>query len=81
MSLHEINKGVHKHTKPRRLGRAPERRFPPPPAFAAQAHVRDHDVYERADRDFEEFWAGFARELEWQRPWDRVLDWQPPHAR
>jgi acetyl-CoA synthetase len=57
------------------------RLFAPSAAFTAQAHVRDHDVYERADRDFEEFWAGFARELEWQRPWDRVLDWQPPHAR
>ena len=23
----------------------------------------------------------FAGELEWSRPWDRVLDWQPPHAK
>src|SRR2546430_3367058 len=22
-----------------------------------------------------------AGELEWSRPWDRVLDWQPPHAK
>jgi acetyl-CoA synthetase len=22
-----------------------------------------------------------AGELEWMKPWDRVLDWQPPHAR
>ena len=57
------------------------RLFEPPPPFAAQANVRDQDVYARADRDFEGFWAGFARELEWQRPWDQVLDWQPPHAR
>jgi len=57
------------------------RLFEPSSSFAAQANVRDPGVYERADRDFEEFWAGFARELEWQRPWDQVLDWQPPHAR
>src|SRR4029434_1184189 len=27
------------------------------------------------------FWAGFAAELEWSRPWDQILDWQPPHAK
>ena len=27
------------------------------------------------------FWARFARELEWIRPWDRVLEWKPPHAK
>jgi acetyl-CoA synthetase len=57
------------------------RLFAPPPAFTAAAHVRDDGVYEQADRDFESFWAGFARELEWQHPWDQVLDWRPPHAR
>ena len=57
------------------------RLFEPPPAFTAAAHVRDDAVYEQADRDFEAFWAGFARELEWQHPWHQVLDWRPPHAR
>ena len=32
-------------------------------------------------RDPEGFWAEFAGELEWSRPWDTVLDWQPPHAK
>jgi acetyl-CoA synthetase len=57
------------------------RYFDPPEAFAASAHVRDASVYDEAERDFEGFWARFANELEWQRPWDRVLDWEPPHAR
>src|SRR5207247_5544741 len=34
-----------------------------------------------AERDFEGFWAAFARELEWSRPWTKVLDWDPPHAK
>ena len=58
-----------------------DRTFPPPPAFRAAAHVRDESLYEEAARDPEGFWARFAAELEWSRPWDRVLDWNPPHAK
>jgi acetyl-CoA synthetase len=58
-----------------------DRTFPPPPELMATAAVRSASIYEEAERDPEAFWAGFARELEWSRPWDRVLDWQPPHAR
>ena len=58
-----------------------DRRFPPDERFRANANVRDEAVYAEAARDPEAFWAGFARELEWMRPWDRVLDWQPPHAK
>jgi acetyl-CoA synthetase len=58
-----------------------ERTFPPPESFRAQANVNDPAVYERADADPEGFWAGFARELEWMHPWERVLEWTPPYAR
>ncbi len=58
-----------------------DRHFDPPPAFAAAAVVRDSAVYDEAARDPEGFWARFARELEWQRPFTKVLDWEPPHAR
>jgi acetyl-CoA synthetase len=58
-----------------------DRTFAPPAAFRAHAHVRDESVYAEAERDPEGFWARFAGELEWLRSWDRVLDWQPPHAR
>jgi acetyl-CoA synthetase len=58
-----------------------DRTFPPPPEFRARAHVRDESIYAEAARDPDAFWAGFARELEWSRPWDTVLDWQPPHAK
>jgi acetyl-CoA synthetase len=58
-----------------------DRMFPPPDSFRAHAHVRDESIYAEADRDPEGFWARFASELEWSRMWDRVLDWQPPHAK
>ena len=58
-----------------------DRQFPPPAAFAAQAHVSDPALYEKAAADPEAFWAGFAAELEWSTPWTKVLDWKPPHAR
>jgi acetyl-CoA synthetase len=38
-------------------------------------------VYARAAADPEGFWAGFASELEWSKPFTQVLDWQPPHAK
>src|SRR5688572_21900310 len=58
-----------------------DRSFPPSDAFRAQANVRDEEVYARAEKDPEGFWAEFASELEWFRPWTKVLDWQPPHAK
>ncbi len=58
-----------------------DRRFPPPEAFRSLAHVSDEGVYEEAARDPEGWWASWAEELHWFRRWDRVLDWNPPHAR
>jgi acetyl-CoA synthetase len=58
-----------------------DRTFPPPPEFRAKAVARDESIYAEAERDPEGFWARFARELDWSRPWDQVLDWQPPHAK
>jgi acetyl-CoA synthetase len=58
-----------------------DRTFSASPDFRARAHVKDDSLYAEADRDPEAFWARFAGELEWSRKWDRVLDWQPPHAK
>jgi acetyl-CoA synthetase len=57
-----------------------DRTFLPPAAFRAKAQARDESIYAEAERDPEAFWARFARELEWSRPWEKVLDWRPPHA-
>jgi acetyl-CoA synthetase len=54
--------------------------FSPPPAWRDHARVTDPAVYDRAAANPEEFWAGFARELEWMTPWSQVLEWKPPHA-
>jgi acetyl-CoA synthetase len=56
------------------------RRFPPSPQWQTSANVTDPSLYERAQADPESFWAEFAKELEWQRPWSQVLKWNPPHA-
>jgi acetyl-CoA synthetase len=57
------------------------RQFPPTEHWRRHANITDPKIYERAARDPEAFWAEFARELEWIRPWDTVLTWNSPHAR
>jgi acetyl-CoA synthetase len=62
-----------------------ERSFPPPADFAEKAHIGTalaHDALVAAAADEpEKFWGALARELHWFKPWERVLDWQPPYAR
>jgi len=58
-----------------------QRTFPPPPEFAAQANLKDPEIYERAANDLEGFWAEEASKLDWYRPWDTVLEWDPPFAK
>ena len=55
--------------------------FPPPPEFVRQANVTDPAIYERADRDFEAFWAEHARTLTWRKPFTKVLEWDAPYAK
>ena len=57
------------------------KRFAPPKSFARAANLNDPRVYRLAHRDPEKFWARAARELHWFKPWKKVLDWKPPHAR
>lgn len=55
--------------------------FPPDPAFTAQANACDLEIYDRAAADPEAFWASFAEELDWIQKWNKVLEWNPPHAK
>ena len=57
------------------------RKFPPSDAFRAQANVNDPAVWEKAAADPEAFWEGFAKELDWHTPWQKVLEWTPPYAK
>jgi acetyl-CoA synthetase len=57
------------------------RKFPPSEAFQRSALVSDPAVYEDAERDPTTYWASKALDLDWFKPWERVLDWTPPHAK
>jgi acetyl-CoA synthetase len=39
------------------------------------------DVYQKSMEEPEEFWAEQARQLDWFRTWDKVLEWKPPFAK
>jgi acetyl-CoA synthetase len=55
-----------------------ERRYPPPPEFAAQANAKP-EIYER---DFEEFWASEGAErVSWFEPFTGLLQWERPYAK
>ncbi|MGQ0814361.1 MAG: acetate--CoA ligase [Gemmatimonadota bacterium] len=58
-----------------------QRRFPPSPAFSDQANASDPAIYDRAASDPEGFWAEWAKQLVWFRPWQKVLEWTPPNAK
>ena len=62
------------------------RSFSPSEAFRARARLSDPREYERLYRESidqpESFWGRVARELPWQKPFERVLDWSgQPFAR
>ncbi|MBV8067588.1 MAG: acetate--CoA ligase [Candidatus Eremiobacteraeota bacterium] len=56
------------------------RRFPPSPDFAAGANA-SAEIYAQAERDHAEFWASWARQLEWIKPFTIPLEWNEPFAR
>jgi acetyl-CoA synthetase len=58
-----------------------DRRFPPPPELAANANVTE-ETYQRAEADFDGFWAEQAARLSWGKEPTEVLDWSnPPFAK
>ncbi len=55
-----------------------ERRYPPPPEFAAQANARP-DIYER---EFDEFWEAQGRDrVTWFEPFTSLYEWELPYAK
>jgi acetyl-CoA synthetase len=57
---------------------AEERRFPPPPEFAAKANAQA-DIYELS---FEEFWEREGRErVTWFEPFTSLYEWEPPYTK
>ncbi|MGZ8624034.1 MAG: AMP-binding protein, partial [Actinomycetota bacterium] len=55
-----------------------DRVFEPPAAFVERALVSDRSIYDRAEADFEGFWAEQAERLTWFKGWDSVMEWDPP---
>jgi acetyl-CoA synthetase len=63
-----------------------KRVFPPPKEFAQKAHLKSLDeykkLYAKAQQDPEGYWGERAKEeLFWSKPFDKVLEWKPPHAK
>lgn len=62
-----------------------KRKFPPPTEFSNAAHISSMEDYEKlyaeAAKDPEAYWAGIAEQFHWEKPWEKVLDWQPPYAK
>ena len=62
-----------------------QRVFDPPAEFSARAHVKSIEQYEALCRQAEEhpdqFWSAIAGELEWFKPWSKVLEWDLPWAK
>ena len=56
---------------------AEERRYPPPPEFAAQANARP-EIYERG---FDELWTAEAERVTFFEPWQELYEWELPSAR
>ncbi len=61
------------------------RKFAPPPAVSARAHIKSMAQYEAMYRESidepETFWGREAQALHWFKKWDRVLEWNPPDAK
>ncbi len=58
-----------------------DRTFPPSAEFVANANISDPEIYKKAKEDPESFWSGFAKELDWFKGWDQVLQWNAPDAK
>jgi len=58
------------------------RTFPPSQDFKQHALVRDAEIYDEAERDYEGFWALQAEQhLTWFEDWTTVLEWDLPFAK
>ncbi len=57
------------------------RQFPPSKEFQSQANIKNPDIYHQAAAQDEIFWENWAKKLYWSHPWNKILEWNPPHAK
>ena len=55
--------------------------FEPSAKFSSKANFNDPTIYEKADSDWQGFWASWAERLDWFQKWDQILEWNPPYAK
>jgi len=57
----------------------------PSKEFSAKARIPSLAAYKKLYKESidkpEVFWAREAKELTWQKPWSKVLDWKAPNAK
>ena len=49
-----------------------KRKFAPPAGFVRTANAKSPSIYGAATRDLEKFWATWAKELQWDKPWKKL---------
>ena len=53
--------------------------FRPTAKFVAQANIKNPEAeYKKAAKDYLKYWEAAAQELEWAKPWKKVLDDSKP---
>ena len=56
--------------------------FYPSKEILESAYIKNYDeLYKESIEDPEKFWDKIARELEWARPWKKILKWKYPFAK
>ena len=54
----------------------------PKPEIVNDSYVKDYEtLYKESITNPEAFWEKIAKELEWYKPWNKVLEWNYPYAR
>ena len=76
--MSESTKGIESLSQENRV-------FEPPAEFSEQAYIKSFKEYEKlyaeAAKNPEEFWAKQAESLDWFQKWDKILEWEEPHAK
>src|SRR5438876_8776442 len=72
------NRNIESHLKEKRV-------FKPAKEFARKARIKNLAQYQRMYRESikhpDKFWSREAKELSWQKPWRKVLEWKAPFAK
>ncbi|MGB9609244.1 MAG: acetyl-coenzyme A synthetase N-terminal domain-containing protein, partial [Minisyncoccia bacterium] len=56
--------------------------FYPPKEILEQAYIKDYEkLYQESIGNPEKFWQKIAQELEWYKPWKKILEWKYPFAK